>query len=196
MRLLSHFSVAFLFITAAAGGASAQSLQDFKECIKITEDARRLGCFDAASKGLTALTAAKPATLSDSEAALQQETARLRLETAVLKKEAQQLKAEKLALENEKKTVERKADQLAKVVKETKPKNTVIPEGVITKVTKRQFGRLRVHLDNGQVWGQAENGFARHVKVGATVQLKKKSLGSYILKVKGKSGAIKVKRKL
>ena len=127
MRLLSYITVAFLFIPAATGGASAQSLQDFKACIKITDDARRLSCFDAASKGLTALTAAKPAMLSDSEAALQQETARLRLETAALKKEAQQLKAEKLALENEKKTVERKADLLAKVVKETKPKNTVIP---------------------------------------------------------------------
>jgi hypothetical protein len=51
----------------------------------------------------------------------------------------------------------------------------------VSAVTRRADGRLVVTLDNGQVWSQLERDNATEVAVGDKVNVRRGSLGSYIL---------------
>lgn len=193
MRLLSSLATASFFIMTGVAGVSAQDIEDFKKCAAIQDDTLRLSCFDSASKSIDT----RPSATGKSRAALEKETARLRIETATLKKEATRLKAEKLALVKDTKAANKKVAKLEVAVEQAKPKDSFIPEGVVTNIIKRRNGLRRIYLDNGQVWDQTDSSHKlSSLKVGRTVVLKTKSFGSFILKVKGTNRTMKVKRKL
>lgn len=64
----------------------------------------------------------------------------------------------------------------------------------ITQVQPSAGGRLQIALDNGQVWRQAEVRPFPPAKVGASVTIKRGSLGSYILTAPGSSRVTQIIR--
>jgi hypothetical protein len=65
----------------------------------------------------------------------------------------------------------------------------------IVTLSHRAAGVLVVHLDNGQVWEQTEEGPDLHVAAGETVTIDRGLLGAYWLsRVTGRHLAVKVKR--
>ena len=65
----------------------------------------------------------------------------------------------------------------------------------IATLSRRAGGALVVHLDNGQIWEQTEDGPELHVAAGDPVTIDRGLLGAYWLsRVSGRHLAVKVKR--
>ncbi len=54
----------------------------------------------------------------------------------------------------------------------------------VTRVTRTANGRFIATLDNGQVWAQLERDTTAEVEVGDTVEVRKASLGSFMMVTK------------
>jgi hypothetical protein len=66
--------------------------------------------------------------------------------------------------------------------------------GVVAKVKKSPYGKLKIYLENGQQWDQVDRGKLK-VTIGDKVEIERGSLGAFFLVKKGSDRRIKVKRK-
>ena len=74
---------------------------------------------------------------------------------------------------------------------------TVEPTAEVA-MTIRRIGRMDGHtafvMDNGQTWLAIENTENRLARSGAAVEIRRASLGSYLMKVRGGGAALRVRR--
>jgi hypothetical protein len=65
--------------------------------------------------------------------------------------------------------------------------------GVVTELVTNATGKLRISLDNGQIWMQSDSR-KFYLRTGDTVVVKKASFGSFLLSRVGLNASIRVKR--
>ncbi|HEX7374926.1 MAG TPA: hypothetical protein VF277_08120 [Steroidobacteraceae bacterium] len=148
---------------AAAGDAAS--------CTTIAEDAARLSCYDAAF-GMPRATS-RPRQASASEAASPA--------TATAAATSTTAGAENFGLSQER-------------VAASQGEATTITAKVVSVASIAEPGRWSVTLDNGQVWEQRETtNSSLRPRPGATVTIRKASLGSYLLSMPNR-GTSRVRR--
>jgi len=81
------------------------------------------------------------------------------------------------------------ADAKVSEVTETRPLGVL--EAKVTGVRPISNGRVLLDLDNGQVWRQVDTDVTVTLKPGASVSIKKNSLGSYWLTSSGRAWRVK-----
>lgn len=158
-------------------GAAASDAESFVKCRDIANDKARLACYDAAAGKVAPQEKAVP--VDDTRG----EPVSLKAEKQKLEAEIQQLKQQKKALDAAEKTRKSSLDI-----------NYDGLSATITKIIKLPGGRLRLYLNNNQVWDQVASGRTIGWKVGKIVEMKEGALGSVILKVKDKKAGVKFRR--
>lgn len=151
--------------------AHADQIQPFMDCTKITEDAKRLACFDVATKKL-----------------IDSGVATTVVEREVQSKEKQIANFGKRQLRESpvKKIREKQKKQEEKILKTVKL--TVVD---IAYTTTKKFV---LFMENGQIWKQKEEGRIRLPKGKFEVEIKKGMVGGYNMIVPTKRTLIRVKR--
>lgn len=168
-----------------------------KKCTLINNEVARLACFDQAASWMviagdrpTAQISRDQGQASNNGQVIGQNVDSgnqdLEAERRRLQQEVQNLRSERRALSGNSrskgfgfKNLNSKTDRL---------------EASVTKITELPYDRLRIYLNNGQVWDQDERGRLTSLKVGATVVIQTGLVDTYTIKVKDKRGAFKVKR--
>ncbi len=153
------------------GGAPARAdqLQSFLKCAEITDDLRRLICFDAAAKNTDEIAAppVKEATPSREQQVADFGKSQLRSSPVKEVKEKEKQREEKELGEIRLKVVKSAYTASKKFV---------------------------VYLENGQIWKQKDNGHIRLPKGEFEVVIKKGVFGSFNMIVPTRKTLIKVKR--
>jgi hypothetical protein len=168
------FHAVVVMSLSAAAMAAAPSADEIRRCAAIVDSTARLACFDQ-------LSAVPPATSKRAPVAAPLTTApAAAAPAAVPVAPAAVPAAASLGAENLPKTREEKAATSGP---------TSLTAGV-TGVLATQGNMYRITLDNGQVWQTMEGRSVFAVKVGDTVRIDKRSMGSYQLArvVDGKPG--------
>jgi vacuolar-type H+-ATPase subunit I/STV1 len=147
-----------------------------KNCTVIENNQTRLACFDAATAKLKSN---KALTVSSSD------------------ERAEALEKSKEKLEAEIETLRKQKEALAKAQRASKASFKIDYEGLtatVTKIQQLQHGRIRLYLNNNQVWDQVEAKRLRGMKVGTIVEFRDGALGGVSIGVEGKRRKSKFKR--
>ncbi|WP_374765044.1 hypothetical protein [Yunchengibacter salinarum] len=162
--------------------------ESLRACQAISDDTRRLACFDALATDRLSAPQAKaeaPGTPAKGEA-------------DTLKAERDALAAERRALEARKKA--EKADR-EKARREQFGKDEPEPDRVqaitatIKKVRTLRTGMLAILLDNGQIWLQSGTASPGPVDAGETVTIKEGAFGGHMMRFETSGRAIRVDRR-
>jgi hypothetical protein len=155
----------------ASSTAQADQLQSFIGCAKITDNERRLACFDSVTKNANGANVVQ-ASPHQVEVRKEQEIAdfgKTQLRESPIKK----------AREKQKKEEDKELKEIRLKV-----------EKFIYTVSKK----FVLFMDNGQIWKQKDGGRIRLPKGEFEVKIKKGMLGGYNMIVPTKKTFIKVKR--
>ncbi|MBL4801629.1 MAG: hypothetical protein JKY45_07015 [Emcibacter sp.] len=159
-----------LSVANVGGLAQAGQMQPILDCIKITENAERLRCYDKASQKIinagmqgSNIVISKP-TKADQVA----DFGRAQLRTSPVKAIREQEKKEDKSLDTIRLSV--------------------------TKYTYTASGKVVFFMKNGQAWKQKDGGKIHLPKGGFDVRIKKGVIGGYNLFVPNKKSFIRVKR--
>jgi hypothetical protein len=150
---------------AATGG-----VEPFLACARLTDDARRLACFDAEVARLAGDTPAAQASGADSSS---EAVATAGAATAATAAADASPKADSL-------TSEEKFGLRGDLKKQKTPELQQLTANV-TGVAERPWGELVVTLDNGQIWVEIESDSGVRLKAGDQVTIKTGALHSYLL---------------
>lgn len=172
-----------LTLFGAASSAAAEdtpTLEAFKKCVALKNDANRLACFDKAAAGF------------DFEKA----SASLK-EAKQLKEEARTLKEEKrkLAEAEQRRQEEREAlrtEEFGKADAEVRTVDRV--DTTIKRVIEPRVGGKYLVLNNGMVWQIVDGGRTGPVKEGMAVHINKTAFGGYLLTIEVARRTFRVKR--
>lgn len=167
MRTIVTVGVSLLLTAVAAQADDAPSLEAFKACAQITDDADRLGCFDRVAAGFD---------FAKAEAALE--------EASRLKAEAEQLRVEKQALakaqaEREEELAAMKVEEFGRKDAEVRTVDQVNTE--LRRVIEPRVGGKVLVLANGMVWQILDGGKTGPLKPGMTLRIKKTSFGGFLM---------------
>ena len=190
MKLNCFAVVTFAIGATSIGGnvALAQSLQEdaIVACLNISDDDKRLACFENAANQL--LQSRQQRTATAAQPTDTQNTSALKPKSVPSTVVATQTEtpgnfgAEDIASERKKFA----ASQLKSIV------------GKSTKVKTNKLGKVTITLDNGQVWRQQSSDNRRiRLKDDGTpysIEIKRTSFGGYMLKVNDSKRTIRVKR--
>lgn len=205
---MSRLTTMLLMISFSPTVALAQDEGDgsLQKCASISEDAIRLACFD--------IYAAQPdsqkAVRLDAVKSYQEKVAKVKekqrqkdfglSEAAIARRGAQQEaqeRAEKEATKSGHKAVKsiNSSDPESEPAKLTKR----VPENLVTRVKEftrnHRTKRVRILLDNGQVWQEIDGKpFRGSIKPGTEVTIAKRPLGGYKIIVSGRSASVLVRR--
>jgi hypothetical protein len=162
-RLSAGIGVVFVL---ALGCARGQDLKAAQACTRLSDDASRLACYDAALGHNSALSAAKPPTT--------EQTAQ---QSDVPKTEASAKFGDNGQLHPES-----KADL---------PKNLTAQ---VQQVTPLPTGLYRLALDNGQIWRTTQADLALAFKANDMVTISRRVLGGYDISLAGHSTSVNATR--
>lgn len=183
MRIpLGFFTVVMLGVAPGAVVANPQPEAAARDCAAISEDAQRLACYDGLfrSDGTRdphvnatppVATAAVPAT---SEGATRPASA-----------PAAASPVADFGLTEQQKEARQPREQ------KREPLDAMTAR--VTVAEQDRYGAWRLTLDNGQVWLQTEPGLGIRFQAGSTVEIRRASLGSFVLEVPGRP-VIRVRR--
>jgi len=185
MRIFWLLSAAALISLPAQADPARDALAEISKCADIASAAERLQCFD------TAVTGAKTA-LSTALQPVQEAAARTNQKPSEESEEGGVLSWFGLS------RPVTKPDDFGKPPVPTGPKEISEISATVLEFAKNPYGRSLFVLDNGQVWKQID-GDTSEVKdpsSGETmkVTIETAFMGSYTLKVVGRTGIIKVRR--
>jgi alanyl-tRNA synthetase len=178
------FAVAGIFAgqvhASGSRGDTAADLQAFKTCATITDNAKRLACFDKASSVFDFVKVTK-----------------VLKEAKSLKKEAEKAKAKvkelaKEAADKEKALAAKRVDQFGQKDAEVRTVNLVETE--ILKVKKPRVGGIVIMLANQQVWRVVGGDTPGPLKPGMKVKVRKTRMGGFLLTVELTRRTLRVKR--
>ncbi|WP_286828908.1 MULTISPECIES: hypothetical protein [Kordiimonas] len=156
------------------------TLDNFKKCAAINDDAKRLACFDKAAAGFDF----EKATASLNEAK------RLRAEAKTLKEEKRKLaEAEK---RREAELAAQRTEEFGRADAEVRTVDRV--ESAIKRVIEPRVGGKYLVLENGMVWQIVDGGRTGPVKEGMAVHINKTAFGGYLLTFELTRRTFRVKR--
>ncbi|WP_417462125.1 hypothetical protein [Kordiimonas sp.] len=213
---LKHLSFGLVLagLTIAPAGAddAQSSVQAFKACAEISDDASRLACFDKAASIFDFERAharlkeadqlkAETERLKAVAATERTEAKRLRLaadqEAARLRAEAEREKAEKEALIAAEE--QRQADLAALALEEFGQRgatdggfNTFQSSIVATK--RSAIGDLYIKLENGHIWQNVDDSKPGRIKPGMAVRIEETEIGGLFMTVDETGKTFRVKR--
>ncbi|MBL4895033.1 MAG: hypothetical protein JKY59_09255 [Emcibacter sp.] len=150
--------------------AQAGPFQSILDCKEITEDAKRLACFDAASQRM----------INDRTAGLKVEKNRPTKEDQVASFGKSQLRSSPVKAVREKEIKQEK--NLSHVTLTVK------------KIAYTKSKKVVIFMKNGQVWKQKEGGKIRLPKGEFEVEIRRGAIGGYNMTVPNKRSFIRVKR--
>jgi hypothetical protein len=193
MNRAQKFSWVLIGVGFCSYAAAADTLpSSLRACMKETDAARRLACFDRESALLTGEGApvarqvdpalAQPASPAPARAAPAASAAGSAAVAATTQSaddkfgyRGNMARAEL----DKKKAEEQQSDQVT---------------AKITELATLPHGQLLLTLDNGQVWQQKTADRALRLEVGDQVTVKRATLGSFLLTAEGNNGAMRVQR--
>jgi len=177
--------------------ASAQEIdtriEAIRKCTLIENEVARLACFDTAASWLV-INRGRPMVRNNRDTANVTATPLAPTNSDDLEAERRRLQREVQSLRNEKQSLVHTNNRDRDFSRNNSRDDADNMEAVVTKIAKLNYDRLRVFLNNGQVWDLTERGYLSALKKGATIIIEKAMLGSHTIKVKGAKGALKVKR--
>jgi hypothetical protein len=174
----------------AASPSQVDGKDDLEKCLSVRDDAQRLACFDAYALQVES-----------------QETAESK--AADVHEGPAQSTEEKKVQDNFGLTVSEIADREAEIARqraetdETDSKALVpekpVPEALVARVETftrlNRSNKIRITLDNGQVWQEIDGAaFRGSVQPGAEVTITERRFGGYKMSVPGRSSVILVRR--
>lgn len=185
MRTFLLLSVAVLISVPAHADPARDSLSQFAKCADIAAAADRLKCFDEAAVGAKTVLAAQPAPASMQQAAAQSGQKPVEEEGGVLGWFGLSRPVTK-------------PEEFGKPPVPTGPQEIQEISAGVLELAKNTYGRSLFVLDNGQVWKQVD-GDTFEVKDPRKGELLKVTIetafmGSYTLRIEGRTGIIKVRR--
>lgn len=157
-------------LVAAASPAAAQD-DPFLKCARLTDDAARLACFDAAAE----------ARYPELRAAAEQR--RAAAVAAARKRDAE--------------AAARKLDRFGAEALPNRPVDSDVAEELTVKVNETLLDRVNntvFILANGQIWRQIEGFNLPPVRVGDEVRIKRGPLGNYMLTLTRQKRTVPVRR--
>lgn len=167
-------SLATAIIAATIFSTSLSADEDaFLKCSTIKANEARLACYDKAAKR------AKPANP----------------ETAPIV--AAPLKTQKKQLEQEIAQLKRQKEALDEAERNRKSVTDINYDGLsatVTKVKKLFDGRLRVFLNNNQVWDQADEKRVRGIKKGVIIEMEEGVWGAIFIRAQNRKRGAKFRR--
>ena len=180
MRIFWLIAVSALVVFPAQAGPAGDALVSVAKCTEISDAAARLQCFDlAAVSAKTVLAAAQKPADQESEGGL--------LSWFGFSPEAKPVtKPEEFG------------SNAAIAVKEDGPPEITEITATVIEYAKNAHGKSLFILDNGQVWKQIDGDsselFRRSSDPDMKVSIEKAIMGSFSLRVEGRTGIIKVRR--
>ena len=166
---------------AAAGPVQAQAQAQVQDrlvgCLAEVEDAKRLACYDAVVKGLSA-DARRVSEAREAEAA--------KAKAAAAAAEARAAAAAAAAAEEARRDTFGKPADSAEEIREV--------SAGIREILRDASGKPVFILDNDQMWRQADGFSLPSAKVGAKVTVKRGAMGSYRLLAEGSKRSVQVIR--
>jgi hypothetical protein len=180
MRILWLVTVSALSIIPAQAGPAGDALSAVAKCSEITATAERLQCFDAAAVSAKAvLAAAQQPAAQESEGGL----------------------LAWFGLAPEQKPVTKPEDFGVRpgiVAEENRPPELSEISATVVEYAKNAHGKSLFILDNGQVWKQVDGDttelFRRSSDPDMKITIEKAIMGSFSLRIEGRTGMIKVRR--
>jgi len=163
-------SAALLATTVSLASVQAND-GDFLKCQSIEKDSARLACYDAAARQITA----KP----------QQADA------------APDLTATKQKLEQEIAQLKRQKEALGDAERSRKDSGDTSYEGLsatVVKVARLRDGKLRLYLNNNQIWDQSDSKFVRGIKEGVVVEMSEGVWGAVFIRAQDRKNGGKFRR--
>ena len=162
------------------GAKGVNGLQAFKACVAISNNSKRLACFDKASAVFD----------FDKTTAVLEEAVTLKKEATKAKAKVKQLAK---AAEDQKKALKAKrTEDFGK--KDAEVKTVDVIETEILRVRKPKVGGLIFMFTNNQVWRQADGEIPGRIKPGMKVRIKKSRIGGYLMTIKISRRTLRVKR--
>lgn len=163
--------IAALFIAASAPAAAQEPLAKVYACADIADSAQRLACFDAAVSGLRKDVAGGDVTVLSREQLRQADEQQLGARPSTVSAAVAAAAG---------KTVEDKPDVRVKLP--------------VRAITTGPDGKLRVLLENGQLWRQTDDQPVQRLGDGPwTAEIRPAVMGTFFMNIDGKR-AIRVRR--
>ena len=191
----------FTHAVAAEDMASSSALNDIYSCAAIEDDDKRLACFDRAVKSVKSAEETGDLVAVDKSQVqtLQREAfgfnlpslPKFRIPTLVRRQAAKNNISETAPSD-----IAEEPANSAQVLEKTKTGEISKIVYSIARIKKRANGKLVFYLENGQVWAQTnpkDINLPRNVE-GLKAEIKKAAFGTYLLRINGKGGAIRVRR--
>lgn len=184
------FLLLIVALDASAPSAATANNDDLAKCVLITDDTARLECFDAYAAGVGIH---YPPTLvaEDGEAdiAASPENRNRQQDSSASNtviSQANAPAAEQDAPSTETESVRHKAEEMAAAS---------VSARVKTFARLNRSKKIRITLDNGQIWQEIDGSrFRGSVEPGTTVTITERRFGGYQMKVPGRSAPIRVRR--
>lgn len=171
----------------------ASPLQEIYACAQISDNAKRLACYDAATGRLQEAEKAGEIVAVHTQAlrSIRKEAFGFNLPS---------LPKLHLPFLSKSKKANALADADSKegrIIKQKKSGEIANVEYQVDHIVSRPYGKHLFYLANGQVWEQTDSKhivYPKHDK-SLRVQIRKAAMGSYLLRINGKGRAIRVKRR-
>ena len=167
-------------------------IESLRKCTLIENNTARLACLDQAVSWLVlsrSYATVRSGASQNPEPARNNGTQSLEVRRSQLEREVRNLESQKRSLERSKRD-----SHDAGLGRNTHSTIDNL-EATVVKIQDINFDRIRVTLNNGQVWDQTERGYLSKLKKGAVVIIEKALFGAQTIKVKGSKGALTFKRK-
>ncbi len=165
------FLILFGSAVSAGNFAWADQLQSILSCTKITEDAKRLACFDSASKKM----------IDSGAGVLEVKKAKPTKEEQVADFGKKQLRKSPVKEIREKQ--QKEEEQVLKEIKLT-----------VVEIAYTTIKKFVLFMENDQIWKQKDGGKIWFPKGRFEVEIKKGLFGGYKMKIPNKKGYIDVIR--
>lgn len=173
------FFAGLLLCGGTCAATQAQSPDSLKACARLSNEAERLACYDAAIAASDSVIAAEIAARKR-EAMLREAEAKRAAEAKAAQTKVDSFGANNLPPSRQPEKMSDTPDKLT---------------AKIESLSYNQLGYLSVRLDNGQSWSQTESYSLPKIIVGDEVEIKRGALGSYRMRLLRANRVIRVLRK-
>ena len=173
-----------------ASPSQVDAKDDLEECLSVRDDAQRLACFDAYALQVESQdTAEAQAANVHEEPAQSSEEKKVQDNFGLTESEIADREAE----------IARQRAETAEINSKAPVPEKPAPESLVARVETftrlNRSNKIRIALDNGQVWQEIDGAaFRGSVEPGAEVTITERRFGGYKMSVPGRSSVILVRR--
>ena len=204
--------IALLVLSAHVAAEEATTLEAFKACTEVRDDAERLACFD---KAATSFDFEHARTRLQEATRLRAEAERLKVQAAKEKAEADQLRlaaeqeAARLRAEAEREKAEKEAIIAAEEQRQADLQALALEEfgqpgatdggfseirSTVVAIKKPSVGGLYIKLENGHIWQDVDTAKTGRIKPGMAVSIQETDMGGLFMTIEETGKSFRVKR--